>query len=79
MLAWLPLLKQYRSQFANWIPDLDHILGSFLTRSPPYHFVPQWWEVLRNTFGGMEVITRKIVSRFRVTLFGRYRCHSPSI
>jgi hypothetical protein len=29
------------------------------------------------TLGDLEKITTVLVDRFGVTLFGRYRCHSP--
>ncbi len=76
-LSWLPLLKHYWNKFANWLPEIDDIIRSVVERSPPRPDATGWWEVIVGVFGGIERITITLVSRFGVTLFGRYRCHSP--
>jgi len=76
-LSWLPLLKQYWNRFTNWLPEIDGTIRSLVERSPPQPDATGWWEVIVAVFGGLEEITTTLVSRFRVTLFGRYRCHSP--
>jgi Domain of unknown function (DUF6431) len=76
-LSWHPLLKQYWNRFANWLPRIDHAIRSVVERSPPHPDAAGWWQVIVAAFGNLEKITGTLVSRFGVTLFGRYRCHSP--
>jgi hypothetical protein len=76
-LSWLPLLKQYWNRFSNRLPQIDHIIRSVVARSPPHPDAAGWWQVMAATFGDVEKITAALVGQFGVTLFGRYRCHSP--
>ena len=76
-LSWLPLLKQYWNRFSNRLPQIDHIIRSVVARSPPQPDAAGWWQVMAATFGDVEKITAALVGQFGVTLFGRYRCHSP--
>jgi hypothetical protein len=76
-LSWLPLLKQYWNRFSDWLPRIDGIIKSVVSRSPPRSDAAGWWKVMAATFGDIEKITTELVGRFGVTLFGRYRCHSP--
>ena len=76
-LSWLPLLKQYWNRFANWLPQIDRIIRSVVARAPPHPDATGWWQVMDATFGDLEKITVALVGKFGVTLFGRYRCHSP--
>jgi hypothetical protein len=76
-LSWLPLLKQYWNRFTNWLPQIEKIIRSLVERSPPQPDATGWWEVMAATFGDVERITAALVGQFGVTLFGRYRCHSP--
>ena len=52
-------------------------IKSVVERSPPHPDAAGWWQVIVAAFGDLENITGTLVSRFGVTLFGRYRCHSP--
>lgn len=76
-LSWLPLLKQYWTRFANWLPQIHDIIRSVVERSPPQSDAAAWWDAIVTVFEGLERATSTLVSRFGVTLFGRYRCHSP--
>ena len=76
-LSWLPLLKLYWNRFANWLPEIDEVIRSVVERSPPHRDASGWWAVIVAAFGGIEKITMVLVTSFGVTLFGRYRCHSP--
>lgn len=76
-VSWLPLLKQYWNRFSDWLPQIDQIIRSVVTRSPPHPDADGWWRVMAATFGDLERITAALVGQFGVTLFGRYRCHSP--
>jgi hypothetical protein len=76
-LSWLSLLKEYWNRFTNWLPEIDDIIRSAVERSPPRPDAIGWWEAIVKVFGSIEKITITLVNRFGVTLFGRYRCHSP--
>jgi hypothetical protein len=76
-LSWLPLLQQYWNRFTKWIPEINRVIKSVVERSPPHPDAAGWWQVIVAAFGDLEQITGTLVSRFGVTLFGRYRCHSP--
>jgi hypothetical protein len=76
-LSWLPLLKQYWNRFSDWLPRIDRIIRSVVSRSPPHSDATGWWQVMAATFGDLERITATLVGQFGITLFGRYRCHSP--
>jgi hypothetical protein len=78
-LSWLPLLKQYWNRFLNWLPKINGIIRSVVERAPPRQDATGWWEIITAVCGDVEKITTTLVSRFGVTLFGRYRCHSPCI
>ena len=77
-LSWLSLLQQYWNRFTKWIPEINHVIKSVVERSPPHPDAAGWWRVIVAIFGDLEKITGTLVSRFGVTLFGRYRCHSPN-
>ena len=76
-LSWLPLLQQYWNRFTKRIPEIDRVIRSVVERSPPHPDAAGWWQFIVTAFGNLEKITATLVSRFGVTLFGRYRCHSP--
>jgi hypothetical protein len=76
-LSWLPLLKQYWYRFSGWLPQIDRVIRCVVARSPPCADAAGWWEAITTTLGDLEKITSMLVGQFGVTLFGRYRCHSP--
>jgi len=77
-LWWQPLLEEYWKKFTGWIPELARVIGSQLPRSPPHSDAHGWWIGIVATFGDLELTTQAIVSRYGMTLFGRYKCHSPA-
>jgi hypothetical protein len=77
-LSWLPLLKQYWNRFSDWLPHIQAAVNSLVSRAPPGPDPAAWWKIIAETFGDIEQVTHTLVEQFRVTLFGRYRCHSPS-
>jgi hypothetical protein len=76
-LSWLHLLKQYWNRYSEWLPQIDHTVRSVVAHAPPHPDAIGWWQLLAATFGDLEKITAELVGQFGVTLFGRYRCHSP--
>ena len=75
VIWWAGLLKRYQKRFAKWIPELVSVLGQSLSRSPPFAAVSEWLSVIQLKYGPLQSCTKRIVTRFRITLFGRYRCH----
>lgn len=76
-LLWHGLLRRYRKRFNAWMPDLVVILGQVFGLSPPDHLVEGSWRAVVGAYGRLDQATRKLVKHFRVTLFGKYQCHSP--
>jgi transposase len=76
-LTWLSLLKQYWKRFSEWLPDIERTLRVLANRSPPHSDATGWWQVLSETMVSVDKVTSRLVGEYRVTLFGRYRCHSP--
>ncbi len=77
-LKWLPLLGSYRTAFERGLPELTHRCGTLLPRSPPFSRTAEWWQLIAEVLGELPVATVRLVELFQITLFGRYRCHSPS-
>lgn len=71
------LLRCYWWRFINWLPELSSSLGASLGRSPPASQPKRWWKFLLNAAGNLSEMTRMLVGRVRVTIFGRYECHQP--
>lgn len=74
---WLTPLRRYWKKFLIWIPEIDSVLGSTLGLSPPHAAGNEWRAVIAAAHGEVNVCTERLVSLFRITLFGRYRCHQP--
>ena len=72
---WVAPLRRYWKKFLIWIPELDSVLGSTLGLSPPYTAGNEWRAVIAAAYGEVDVCTECLVFHFRITLFGRYRCH----
>ena len=75
---WRVLLRRYWKKFCWWVSRPDAVWHSRLDHAPPPRSAAAWWELVVDTFGGMIVATRILVSDSQVTLFGRYRCHRPN-
>jgi hypothetical protein len=76
---WANIVQGYWRRFSAWLPSLREILAGIASRDPPVSAVFEWWETLVRNFGNLEVMTQSLVSRFGITIFGRYRCHSYSV
>lgn len=78
-VSWLPLLKQYWNRFGDWLPKIERLIELLVERSPPRPDAAGWWDIMVSALGSLERITVALVSQFGVTVFGRYRCHSPRV
>ena len=73
----LDLLSQYWRRFHRWLPELERALGCALGRGPPNGPIAAWRALLEK-HGDLESTTQNLVTAFRLTPFGRYRCHHPN-
>jgi hypothetical protein len=73
---WEYLLRLYQRQIDSFGPTLTRFLHTGLGVPPPPPGQPPWpW--IRKACGTLQSAARQLVSTFRITLFGRYRCHQP--
>ena len=73
----LDLLSQYWKRFRRWLPELERTLGHALGRAPP-NDPNAAWRLLLEDHGDLGSATQNLVTAFRITPFGRYRCHRPN-
>lgn len=78
-LQWHGLLRRYWRRFNSWIPELVAIVGRAFGLPPPTHVDQSSWRAVFEAYGHLDQATRKLVKLYRVTLFGRYQCHSPVV
>ena len=78
MQWWSPLLQRYWRRFEYWLPNLLDSVGATAGLSPPIHNRAAAWKILRRKWGPVPRMTHRLVSEFRITIFGRYRCHDPA-
>lgn len=76
-LQWHGLLRRYWRRFSAWVPDLVLTVGQSLGLLDSNLFKEGSWSSLIKAYGHLDQATRKLVSYFQVTAFGRYRCHRP--
>ena len=77
--GWGELLGRYRRAYQQWFGTLRMECGALFGRSPPEEKPLIFWGRIMRTCGGLASATGKLVGQFRVTLFGRYRCHQRRI
>jgi len=73
----LDLLSQYWRRFRIWLPELERTLGHALERAPP-NDPTKAWRFLLAVHGDLASTTQNLVAGFKITPFGRYRCHCPN-
>ena len=78
IIPWSALLRRYWKRFAWWVPQLEGVVRSRLGHPSDPRVPERYWAALLMAFGDVIVTTKLLVSEFRVTLFGRYRCHAPN-
>ena len=73
---WKPILRSYQKRIDSFGPTLIRSLNTGLGVPPPEPSRPPWpW--IQKACGTLQSAARQLVSTFRITLFGRYRCHQP--
>jgi len=78
-LQWHGLLRRYWRRFNSWVPELVVIVGRAFGLSSPNHVGQGSWHGVCKAYGHFDQATRRLVKLYRVTLFGRYQCHSPVV
>lgn len=73
----IDVLSQYWRRFSKKLAELEQTLGDALGRAPP-HDPKEAWEFLISYFHDLNGTTQNLTASFQITLFGRYRCHSPN-
>lgn len=86
--GWHDVLGSYRRRFACWLegnvalrvmgPGLLATVGARFGRPPPpggKGFAGEFWRQIIAACDGVASATRQLLGEFRVTLFGRYKCH----
>lgn len=71
------LLRRYWDRFESWFPRMLEIMGFMVAVRPPDSGEGGSWQIVSRAFGSMSQTTQKLVRQYEVTLFGKYRCHSP--
>jgi hypothetical protein len=77
VLRWMGLLRRYWRRFALWVPEMEYVMAGVANRSPPDE-PREWWDLLLAHYGNLAKATQASVSVFKITFFGRYRCHFPN-
>ena len=77
VVRWIELLRRYWARFVIWLPELRRVVWDDEERGPPDDDAADWWISLVSQHGNFAAATMASVSLFRITFFGRYRCHQP--
>ena len=78
VLRWSDQLGCYWRQFTRWLPKLRDEVGAAFGRAPPIRDPRRWASFVVGITGDLAGGTERLVTERRVTVFGRYRCHSPN-
>jgi Domain of unknown function (DUF6431) len=70
---WDGVLRQYRRQMQAFGSELLRVVGGGFGRAPPASPAP--WRYLKEACGSLAAATRRLVTQYKITLFGRYQCH----
>jgi hypothetical protein len=76
-LRWHQLLGSCQRRFEVWYPVLSKQLSVAFGMPLDGLASRAGWSVIENLLGGISSASQRVVSKCRVTLFGRYVCHSP--
>ena len=71
-------LRRYWGRFAGMVRRLGQTLGCSLGRGPPRETAAGLWRRILAKYRTLADATRNLVSDFKTTCFGQYRCHSPA-
>lgn len=70
---WEELLRRYHRRMLAFGSKLLRVIRGQLGRAPPQ--MDRLWPYLKDACGGLVAATYRLVTQFKTTVFGRYRCH----
>lgn len=76
-LRWHQLLRSYQRRFDSWLPLLSKQFSDSFGTDLDGLASRDGWAVIEAVLGGISEASQRLVSECRITLFGRYACHSP--
>lgn len=72
---WDGVLRQYRRRMQAFGSELLRVVGGGFGRGPPAS--PALWPYLKEACGSLAAATHRLVTQYKISLFGRYQCHQP--
>ncbi len=72
------LLRRYLRRFAEWKPQLLHIIGHRFGRASPKEDATAFLRRAVASCGSASELTVHLVEQYRTTCFRTYRCHQAS-
>jgi hypothetical protein len=78
VIRWIHLLRRYARRFSFWFPQLLAVTGKCIGPDPPPNTVQLKWRFFDSVWGDLPSATFFLVKSFRITAFGRYRCHQSA-
>lgn len=78
-LQWLSLLANCQRRFDAWFLDLAQQLQDRFAIPLDRLASRSGWTEVEGSLGDIATATRRLVARCGITLFGRYRCHTPGL
>ena len=75
--SFTDLLRGYQLQLEAFATELIATVGMGLGRPPP-RSARGLWSWVKKAGAGLHVVTRRLVTEFRIGLFRRYQCHQPA-
>ena len=74
---WGYLIAVYWKKFTAFLQSLLRRVGNAFGPCPVQVRPEDFWRLILNECGCLAAATEQLVRRFRVCLFGCYRCHQP--
>ncbi len=72
-------LRRYWRQFASHCDKFKGVVGSTFGLSPPDEPAAGLWRRIFAKYNSLASATLSLVTEFRITCFGQYRCHQPAM
>jgi len=71
-------LRRYWRRFTGMAACFRHLVGCSLGRAPPKEPAAGLWRRILAKYRTLTNATRHLTREFKITCFGKYRCHSPA-
>lgn len=76
---WRALLRRYWRRFGRWVARGELARRGAAGPGLPSGSAQACWRATAVRYSDLAAATRHLVTRFQITLFGRYRCHCPNV